>query len=523
MAISYDTIHQSPIGANSVSPFLAGLKTINETFQQDGLNVLNEGFSEVAVNPHFYQDYITRLSEGLEPETAQHFSVMANNARTVILQESLAGISPITALSLPMMRVAFPKTAMREGLPTEPVLQPKFKVTWFRPYIVDEVGAKQYLPASVKAKQSLFKLPSLQTSAILVGAAGISGYDLLTPVGANSSLGDEIDPVFAVTEVTFKVLDASNGSAETVSVPVHFRLDTNINVVEGTATANHSDGTPNAIRIFAKLDRIKGLLDVVGLGRELVSIKIQGYITSEANNRSTQVGFDITAEEIVIGTGQPIESPINIQQMTDTMAMYNIDTTVRHLEIMSTALAQSTDLQAINFLEQQYLLSNQLQDSFNVEPPANYTLGPTAWREEMKIKIDKLVTKMMQETNFTAGSAVIFSNPIDAQVLHNVRWITTGSDSVNGVNIEYKVGQYQSGITTYKVLSSFNFAPGSFYIIFIPSQADHSTYKYFPYSFNVIRGAASPNLPNIPAIQMIKRHTFRSFNQMICKLNLLNN
>ena len=524
MAISYDTIHQSSVGVR-ISGALEGLQSINEAFQQEGINVLNEGFSEVATNSHFFSDYVAKLSEGMDPEIAGQFQAIANNTRTQILQESsISGINPITALSLPMLRVAFPKTAIREGFPTEPVLQPKFKVTWLKPYVIDSANnQKVYMPLGIKTKKSLFKLKSLSESAIAVGASGASGVDLLTPAGGNSALGDEIDPNFRIVAVTFKALDAAGANAENVTVECDLPLDTNIDVVEGSVKGAHSDHTINTVRVFAKLNRREGLMDVVGLGSEVVSIKIQGYISSESNNRSTQVGFDITSDETVIGTGAPIESPINIQQMTDTMAMYNIDSTVRTLEIMSTALAQSTDLEGIDFLAKKWSLGLKLETSFDVNPPANFTLGNTAWREEMKIKIDNLVTRLMQSTNITAGQAVIFGNPLDTQVLHNVRWMYSGEEQVNGVNVEYRVGSYTSGVTTYKVLSSFNFDQGDMYVCFLPSAPDQATLKYYPYSFNVVRGTASPNHPYTPAVMMLKRHVFKEYSPMIGKLKLLNN
>jgi len=212
------------------------------------------------------------------------------------------------------------------------------------------------MPAGIASSLQLFNLKTLQTTPILVGAAGAYGYDLMTPVGANAALGDQIDPVFSISGVTFEALDANGANPMPVVVQVNFPLDTNIDVCDGLVTGNHTDGTVNNVRVFAKVDRAAGKLDVVGLGRTVDSVTIAGYLSSEANNRATQVGFEITADETTIGTGQPIESPINIQQMTDTMAMYNIDSTVRTLEIMSTALAQSTDLEGIAFLNQRYNL-----------------------------------------------------------------------------------------------------------------------------------------------------------------------
>ena len=524
MAISYDTVHQSTVGVK-VSPALMGLQQINESFQQEGINVLNEGFTEVATNAHYFEDYVSKLSEGMDPTTAASFKTLATNVRMQVLQESsISGINPITALSLPMLRVAFPKTAIREGIPTEPVLQPKFKVTWLKPYVLDSAtNNKIYLPAGMRANRSLFALKALSTAAIPVGADGAVNVDILTLAGGTASLGDEIDPNFRITEVIFKALNSGGLSPQNVTVACDIDLDTNIDVAEGTVTGAHADTTVNTVRVFAKLDRRAGLISIVGLGREVVSVKVQGYISSEKNNRSTQVGFDITSDETVIGTGQPIESPINIQQMTDTMAMYNIDSTVRTLEIMSTALAQSVDLEGIDFLQKQWNLGPKLETSFDVTPPANFQLGNTAWREEMKIKIDSLVTRMMQSTNITAGQVVIFGNLLDTQILSNIRWMYAGEEQPNGVNVEYKVGTYTSGVASYRIISSFNFDPGAMWVCFLPSAPDQVTVKYYPYSFNVIRGSASPNSPYVPNVSMIKRHAFKEYSQMIGKIVIVNN
>lgn len=523
MAITYESTQKTR--AVQVSNSLENFRSINESFASEGINILGEGISDVFAGEHQFEDYISKLSEDLEPETADSFRQLANNVRLNTLQEStLSNINPITALSLPMLRTAWPKTAVREGIPTDPVLQPKFKVTWWKPYMLDENLEKIYLPAAIKQKRSLFKLKSLSSEPILVGREGAFEFDLLTPVGANWQLGDEIDPVFSICGVTAIALDANGANGESKLLSVKFPLDTNINVIEGSGTVKHSDGTESVYRVFAKLNRRKGLIDIASVGSaEVVSVLVDGFLSSEKNLRATQVGFDITAEETTIGTGHPIESPINMQQMTDTMAMYNIDSTVRTLEIMSTAMAQSVDLEGIDFIQRCWELSNKQETSFSVIPPSNFTLGNTAWREELKIKIDNLVTRMMQTTNITSGQVVIFGNLLDTQILSNIRWLNTLDDQPNGVNVEYKVGSYSSGICHYKVLSSFNFEAGALWVVYLPSSPDHATVKYYPYSFNVIRGTASPNNPNVPAVQMMKRHIFKEYISMMGKINILDN
>jgi hypothetical protein len=543
MAIFYDASVRDTKNSTRRSPILDSLRNINESFQQQGVNVLNEGFADVATNSHYFSDYIQQLSEHLDERTAAEFEVLAENTRKVILTEStISGVSPVTALSLPILRVSYPKTSVREGLPTEPVTQPKFTVKWMRPYVIDSNngGEKLYLPKTLRTTQgrNLFNLPQL-TEAVNLTSNSIFGYDLLTGiVGAQAYPNmDMIDPVFRIKGVTVVIGDGTVSTS--VAKDVDFKLDTLTNVAEGLVTAATTVAPIRTatVRVFAKVDREKCTMDVIGAVvsttgagtvAEIDAIAIEGYLSSEMNNRATQIGFETTDDPTTIGTGHPIESPINIQQMTDAMAMYNIDTTVRHLEIMSSTLAQVTDLQGVNFLKGQFAkigtaLQATLTETFDVTPPANYALGNTAWREELKIKIDRLITKMMNETNYYNGTVVIFGNPIDTQVINNVRWTYSESESPNGVNIDYRLGVYTSGVTTFKVLSSFNWPQGDLYAVFLPSEEDQKTVTYYPYSYHVLRGAASPNAVNLPSIQMIKRYTFREYTPMIGKIVLQNN
>lgn len=542
MAIFYDASVKDSNSGKRKSPALDTLSKINESFSQQGVNVLNEGFVDVATNSHYFSDYVENLSEHLDERTAAEFEVLAENTRKVVLQESsISGVSPVTALSLPILRVSYPKTSVREGLPTEPVTQPKFTVKWMRPYVVDSsTGDKLYLPKSLRTSQggNLFNLPKL-TESVALSTNNIFGYDLLTGiVGAQAWPNmDMIDPVFRIKGVIVSIGDGTTSVA--ITKEVDFKLDTLTNVAEGIVTVATTVAPIRTatVRVFAKVEREKCLMDVIGAvvsttgagtTAEITNVLIEGYLSSEMNNRATQIGFETTDDPTTIGTGQPIESPINIQQMTDAMAMYNIDSTVRHLEIMSSTLAQVTDLQGVTFLKSQFAkigtsLQATLTETFDVTPPANYALGNTAWREELKIKIDRLITKMMNETNYYNGSVVIFGNPIDTQVINNVRWTYTENETPNGVTIDYRLGVYTSGVTTYKVLSSFNWPQGELYAVFIPSEEDQKTVTYYPYSYHVLRGAASPNAVNLPSIQMIKRYTFREYTPMIGKIVLQNN
>ena len=349
----------------------AHLKTLVEDYKGDEVDILSEGVYDVVRDQVAFQEYVERLSEGTSEETGEQLAILSENTRMVMLQESMiGGVNPIAALSLPMLRIGYPKMAVREGLPTEPVEQPKFKVTTKRPYVLDTAtGEKHWLPGAFQTKKELFGLPRLQQNDITVPAGGLIDYDMLAPISKNALLGDEIDPRFTVVEVT--------DSAD-VAISVSFELDTNLNAIVGSFV----DSTNAAVQVLGKVDRSKGLLTLVTVpGNAIKKVKIQGYVSSEMNNAATQVGFDIDGVDITIGTGQPIESPINIQQMTDVMAMYNVDSTLTHMETMSTALAQSTDLEGVQFIYDCFdRNTKKIQETFDAMPPSNFLAFPALWR-----------------------------------------------------------------------------------------------------------------------------------------------
>lgn len=298
------------------SKALDNYKNIVESMKaESSVNILTEGVSDAIGSELVYEDLKSRLLEGVNEGERDAFAQLFENTRIVMLQESMmSGSNPISALSLPMLRIGWPKIAVREGLPTEPVEQPKFKVTTKRPYVRGEDGTKRFLPEALTGANPFeHTLPKLEETAIAATNGQIVAYDLLAPISKNTLMGDEIDPNFAIVEVS---LDFPTAGATTRTV--EFQLDTNINVVSGDVTVGTGVNAETAT-ILAKVNRTGGILDVAALGAELTSVKVRGFVTSEANNAATQIGFDITAIECEIGTAQPVESPINIQQMTDLM------------------------------------------------------------------------------------------------------------------------------------------------------------------------------------------------------------
>lgn len=505
------------------SAALGGFKALQENLTESAqINILHEsGISDLIGNEVLFSEFKSNLLEGLEDESQRTaLGQLVENTRVVMMQESMiTGTNPITALSLPMLRVGWPKIAVREGLPTEAVEKPSFKVTVKRPFITGKDGVKRYLPEALMGDDAFdHSLPRLERTEIVATNGAITMYDMLAPVNKNASLGDEVDPKFHVTEVRVTFPTAGE-----VTRSVSLQLDVNTNTFNGTVTEGDEVAT-----IIGNVIRSSGILNVAAIGATLEGVKIEGFISSEANNAATQVGFDIQGIDCVIGTGQPVESPINIQQMTDVMNMYKIDATLSHIETMTTFLAQITDLEGVRFIDQTYdriPAADRVVEYFDVVAPSNFALGDTAWREELKHKLDRVVSQLQTHANYYNGHTVIFCHPLDAQVISNVKWVYAATEQVNDVAVDYKVGTFVSGTTSYVVLQSPHFSQGKLRCVFVPADEEHKTLVYYPYAFHTIRGAISSNsnAANLPNIQMIKRHLFKAFTPLVGVVEIKNN
>jgi len=259
-------------------------------------------------------------------------------------------------------------------------------------------------------------------------------------------------------------------------------------------------------------------------------------VSSEYNESSYTMTYDIKRQDIDIPTGQHLNASLPIERLNDTMALYQIDGTKEITDLMTNLFAQQLDLEVLDFIEDSFI--NQPGNeafngykpygeyffTFDCKPAAGFAGSPKAWREEIKPVIDHLAQKIKNNTYLQAGTFSIVANPLDVQILANVDWQFRGGQggNVDGVDVDYSIGTYV-GANTYKVIASTNVPAGSMYIIFTPSGDSQFTYKYFAYTFTTELGYTDPNHSRVPSIMMTKRHTFYEFMPAVGCIYIKNN
>ena len=283
-------------------------------------------------------------------------------------------------------------------------------------------------------------------------------------------------------------------------------------------------------------------------------IYLDATIETTQNKKATQSGFDMESRDISIPTGEHIETSLGMEYLHDLMAQYGIDGTLQATTIISDFIVNKVDIEGFEFLENYYnnfkadmqnvttSTTNNTQDAFidrtfDVFPPARYNSNNDDWiRHELKRIIDNLGSTLKNITLFNEGEFVIVGNPANMNLLTHATWhYVDGSEGEDGVVINHSLGTLQSGTNRYKLFASQNIEYDStdangdvnaMWIFFVPSNPQHCTVKYFPYTFNVLKtseGFASPNNANVPAIMMTKRHKFEEFYRMVGKIKIKNN
>lgn len=528
------------------------LSETNDFFQAQGVSIIGEGYKEIATNPTLFESYVENLTEGASADhAAQMAQLMANSNTSLLMESSITGIQPIASLSNPVIRKLWPKFVLKEALNQEVAKSPRFVIAYTKPYLfrgdANNKEERKYLPirndytgtpGADDAEFGVHKEFTNEATVILVnGAAKVQDWAAECKVEGTSSA------------IKYQPLD------ELVIVECEL----------GTSTDSGATFTELGTKKYAKIGKRLGVngMQVYDLGGEYgqlvvrfdganhsatfalvgataangaIQLKVKAGISSEYNERTWSVGYDIARQDIDIPTGLHINAPLPIEALNDAMALYQIDGTKETVDLMTNVFAMQLDLDVLDFIRDTF--ANQPTNEafadygtaegflyeFDCKPAAGFAGGPKAWREELKPLIDHLAQKIKNSTYLQNGVFNIVANPLDAQILANVDWSFRGGQggNVDGVAVDYSIGTYV-GANAYKVFASTNVPAGAMYLLFIPAGGKQRTMDYFAYSFSTELGYTDPNRSRTPSIMMQKRHTFHAFMPAVGAIVVKNN
>lgn len=521
---------------------------LNEThdmFSSQGISILGEGYKEIATNPSLFNSYKEALlMESTANDAAMMSQIMDNTNNHILTESSLAGITPVASLSMPVIRKLWPKFGLKEAVKEEVAKSPRFVVSYTKPYLfranADGAEERVYLPRAMNTTPSVGKNMKITRVVKLTDAAPTASIDF--GVDADAAQTITVGDANVAGEGTVVLSTGSNIKRQPLNTDMKITLFSLGGVVD-TATENGLDISKNIVldidenvTVLVRFDLQNGTAKVAAMGltdSQSLDLLIAGTVSPEYNEGTWSISYDIDRTDIAIGAGVHLNSPLPVEALQDMMALYQIDGTKETVDLMTNFFAQRLDLDVLDELDSAVLNAptqyvNDIPSfgswEFDAIPSVGYAQGPKAWREELKTLIDQVASTIKNNTYLTTGTFVLIANPLDANLIQNIDWQFRGGDgSISAVAVDYSIGTYASGVAVYKVISSPNVTQGKILINFIPEGNKQMTTKYYPYSFSTELGYQDPNRSRTPSIMMTKRHTFKTFLAACASITIKNN
>jgi hypothetical protein len=501
------------------------LTEAHDIFSAQGLSIIGEGYKEIATNSNLFESYVETLTEGSSADSAATMAQLMANTNANILQESsITGIQPVASLSMPVIRKLWPKFALKEAIKTEVAKSPRFVISYTKPYLTKGDNEKVYLPKG------------------LFDQTGANDFDNLSAAGKKPYVTETRTLKVGSAEV----VKFTTAVTDTPSAAKVQPLDELYVSVEGEKIGKRLNVTGSAIydlttggQLVVQFAGAKCEATVAYVGAEGATdivVTLKAGVSTEYNEDTYSVGFDIARQDVDIPTGQHINAPLPIEALQDMMALYQIDGTKETVDLMTNVFATKLDLEILDFIQNSFVNrpgneafngygeADAFGATFDCIPAAGFAGSPKAWREELKPMIDYLATKIKVETYLGAGIFTIVGNPLDINLITNVDWQFRGGQGVNmdGVSVDYSVGSY-IGANAYKVIASPNVPQGAMYIVFTPATDKQLTYCYYPYAFSLSSGYVDSNRSRVPSLMMTKRHTMYEFMPAVACIAIENN
>jgi hypothetical protein len=527
---------------------------LNETyslFKSQGVSILGKGYEEIMSSPTLFEGYVASLCEGASADAqAEMAQLMANTNAHLLTEGSVAGIAPVSSLSGPVIRKLWPTFALKNAVKTQVAKTPSFLISYTRPYyITNENGVENR--HYVVRPGLLGDHAGWQEGGDLAGNYKIQTISAAGEVDFNKNDAQNADDDFLTAQgsgsaIKRQPLDADFRLVEAFGKKVEVRLGVEgVIVYDAEIAARGTSGqdgyvAAHTVTVLVRADLNGGKAKVAFIGFEAGdgTIKLRVHRSAEYNEFATSWSFDIAREDVRIGTGEHMNSPLAVESLTDMKALYQIDGTKEAVDLMTNAMALKVDMSILRFIKDQFLAqpghemfkeegypgAAQYLAIFDVKPAVGFAGGPKAWREELKPVIDHLAARIKNQTFLGTGVFNIVANPLDVMLISNVDWsFRGGQQTVDGVSVNYSLGTYYGSAYAYKIVSSEIVPQGFMYIVFIPAEDKQMTYNYWAYSFSTELGYRDPNRALVPSIMLCKRDVMKAFMPAMACVKIIGN
>jgi len=416
----------------------------------------------VLVDDAAFDTYVTGLAESIEnKKDRKAFVQLAENTRISLLENSMFQINPYETLTLPILRVFYPKLVAKEAVTVSPMDKPETVKAFIKAKFAPSNSVTQYNAPVTSTDISQGAAVGTPVSASM--AVPSSGYDVLAVIGLTSTQ--------AHLERDFEITGVSTDGTTFVDVSI-------VPAVEGHFSASVTIGG-SADVVSGKVDYLNGTVDISSTTGTVLFARYQVTTSLEENRINPSVTLNVDKIRLYARDRQ-ISANWTINMEQDMRALFDVSMQAEIVNILGQQVALDIDREIINalFTANTRLNAASHQKTFNRTPPTTYTWGTKYWHENIIVPLNELSGQIYTDTNIEAGNTIL-ANPLDVAILEDLQTFNyTGTSSVDG-DLGYRSATVAGG--KWKVLTSAVVTQGQMLMIYKPVEELKAIYFYSPY------------------------------------------
>lgn len=538
------------------------LESMQQTFNLSPIhhlsNILQNRSQKAQYKEKLMESYVNNLphDQYYQLHADKLDQLFENTASDLLVENSVAQLSPVVGLSLPVLAKSYAESVSKDIVMTEVSPQPIVKKQFERKFLVDRMGKKYYYPeifynddwkkvqATAKGKAMPDKFYPDATDKLF--EKPLFGFNLLGEAGGTIDKGDSFSYDLCIRAVKMNVKDSSGSGTVLKEVPcdVRARVDEDhIAHAKVTGYGEDSDKTPTTDELVFIVDWQQGLVSVSCLGGKIEKVQFGGHLSNQLNIETMSVdkerqGFVWNMEE-----GVRLNTGVTIERIKDTKALVGTDHVAEVVSEMSSLITQLEDNDVLDQLKQSfehwkgvdtralplgYDAKYVMETKFNCVPPVNSYKTTT---EHVSAELPFLVTRFINDLkNILKETDLMFvmhGHPACLDlVTMDIDWIISNNSEkqMGGLALGYKFGITTNNGTQIHVVSTLKEKKEDGITLTAYALSDTVfTFKNWKYSMNIENTYRNPLAPNIPNIMATSRYKFASLQAVQGRIKLENN
>lgn len=446
---------------------------------------------QILVDDDAFNTYMDGLSESLTPADKACFKTLAENTRINLLERSMFNINPYETLTLPVLRVFYPKLVAKEAVTTSPIDKPEAMKTIISAYFTPSHSSTEYTGPVTGTDISQGRAIGTPVTAVMPVPS--EDYDVLN-VASLSSDQAHLERDFEITGVS---IDGTAYTTVSITPAVEGHFSQAVTLADGTEDV-----------VSGKVDYLNGTVDVSATTATVTYIRYEVTCSLEENkiNPSVRLAFDkvrLYTKDRQITTNWTI----NLEQ--DVRALFDLSIQAEMVNVLGQQIALDIDREIVNALITANTNLNAASHSatFAKTPGATYVWGTKYWHENIIPVLNQLSAQIYTDTHMDQGNTIL-ANPLDAAVLEDLQTFNyTGTSSVDG-DLGYRSATVGGG--KWKVLTSAVVPQGSMIVVYKPVDELKCVYLYCPYVPAVLHPYPLGYTPSLTILSRYANNMVRS-------------